>query len=36
MEVVTPLVRPFFGCGSDQPHCNVQLSSSAVMRYEGQ
>ena len=36
MEVVTPLVRPFFGCASDQPHCNVQLASSAIMRYEGQ
>jgi hypothetical protein len=36
MEVVTPLVRPFFGCASNQPHCNVQLSSSAMMRYEGQ
>jgi hypothetical protein len=35
MEVVTPLVRPFFGCGSNQLHCNVQLSSSAMMRYEG-
>jgi TadE-like protein len=36
MEVVTPLVRPFFGCSSDQQHCNVQLASSAIMRYEGQ
>ena len=36
MEVVTPLVRPFFGCASDQLHCNVQLASSAMMRYEGQ
>ena len=36
MEVVTPLVRPFFGCASDQPHCNVPLSTSATMRYEGQ
>jgi hypothetical protein len=36
MEVVTPLVRPFFGCASDQLHCNVQLASSAIMRYEGQ
>ena len=36
MEVVTPLVRPFFGCASAQLHCNVQLASSAIMRYEGQ
>jgi hypothetical protein len=36
MEVVTPLVRPFFGCSSDQQHCNVQLASSVIMRYEGQ
>jgi len=36
MEVVTPLVRPFFGCGSNQLHCNVKLASSAMMRYEGQ
>jgi hypothetical protein len=35
MEVVTPLVRPFFGCSSNQLHCNVQLSSSTMMRYEG-
>jgi TadE-like protein len=36
MEVVTPLVRPFFGCSSSQSHCNVRLASSAMMRYEGQ
>ncbi len=36
MEVVTPLVRPFFGCSSSQVHCNVRLASSAMMRYEGQ
>lgn len=36
MEVVTPLVRPFFGCSSNQVHCNVRLASSAMMRYEGQ
>ena len=35
VEVVTPLVRPFFGCSSTQAHCNVRLSSSAMMRYEG-
>jgi hypothetical protein len=36
MEVVTPLVRPFFGCSSNQQHCNVKLASSAMMRYEGE
>ena len=35
-EVLTPLVRPFFGCDGSQAHCNVQLSSSATMRFEGQ
>jgi Flp pilus assembly protein TadG len=35
-EVVTPLVRPFFGCtNGSQPHCFVPLSSSTVVRYEG-
>ena len=36
MEVLTPLVRPFFGCDGSQLHCNVPLSSTAVMRFEGQ
>jgi TadE-like protein len=34
MEVVTPLVRPFFGCGSSDAHCTVRLGSTAMMRYE--
>ena len=36
MEVLTPLVRPFFNCPSSQLHCNVKLGSTAMMRYEGQ
>jgi Flp pilus assembly protein TadG len=34
-QVVTPLVRPFFGCGGTQPTCFVPLNSSTSMRYEG-
>ena len=34
-QVVTPLVRPFFGCGGAQPACYVPLNSSTSMRYEG-
>jgi Flp pilus assembly protein TadG len=34
-QVVTPLVRPFFGCGGTQPTCYVPLNSSTSMRYEG-
>jgi Flp pilus assembly protein TadG len=34
-QVVTPLVRPFFGCGGNQPTCFVPLSSFTSMRYEG-
>ncbi len=34
-EVVTPLVRPFFGCSGSQPHCYVPLTSSTTMRFEG-
>ena len=35
MEVLTPLVRPFFGCNGAAAHCNVRLGSTALMRYEG-
>ena len=34
-QVVTPLVRPFFGCAGSQPNCFVPLSSFTSMRYEG-
>lgn len=35
--VITPLIRPFFGCtDGSQPNCNVPLSSTTLMRYEGQ
>lgn len=35
--VITPLIRPFFGCADgSQPNCNVPLSSMTLMRYEGQ
>jgi hypothetical protein len=36
-QVITPLIRPFFGCtDSASPQCNVELRSSTVMRFEGQ
>ena len=35
MEVITPLVRPFFGCNNNSVHCYVRLGSTATMRYEG-
>lgn len=34
-EVITPLVRPFFGCGGNVPKCYVPITSSTSMRYEG-
>jgi len=34
-EVITPLVRPFFGCNSSTAHCWVKLTSSSALRYEG-
>jgi hypothetical protein len=34
-EIVTPLVRPFFGCSTTGQHCYVPLTSSTNMRYEG-
>lgn len=36
-QVITPLVRPFFGCSNgSNPKCYVPLTSSTTMRYEGQ
>jgi hypothetical protein len=35
MEIFTPLVRPFFGCGGSQAHCYVDLGSTVTMRFEG-
>jgi hypothetical protein len=36
-QVITPLLRPFFGCtDGSQPRCNVELHSTATMRFEGQ
>jgi Flp pilus assembly protein TadG len=34
-QVVTPLVRPFFGCAGTQPTCYVPLNSRTSMRFEG-
>jgi Flp pilus assembly protein TadG len=34
-QVVTPLVRPFFGCAGTQANCFVPLNSGTSMRYEG-
>jgi Flp pilus assembly protein TadG len=33
-EVITPLVRPFFGCSPSASHCYVPLTSSTTMRFE--
>jgi hypothetical protein len=36
-EVITPLIRPFFGCTNGNiPDCHVTLSSAAITRFEGQ
>jgi Flp pilus assembly protein TadG len=36
VQVVTPLVRPFFGCiNGNNPRCDVAITSRAVARYEG-
>ena len=36
IQVVTPLVRPFFGCANgNNPRCDVPITSRAVARYEG-
>ncbi|MCA1645317.1 MAG: pilus assembly protein [Chloroflexi bacterium] len=36
IQVITPLVRPFFGCINGAVRCDVRISSQAVVRYEGQ
>jgi hypothetical protein len=36
IQVVTPLVRPFFGCtNGSNPRCDVPITSQSVVRYEG-
>jgi hypothetical protein len=36
-QIITPLIRPFFGCTNGvNPNCNVTLTSSTLMRFEGQ
>lgn len=36
-QVITPLLRPFFGCKDGvNPKCYVPLRSVAIMRFEGQ
>jgi hypothetical protein len=36
-QVITPLIRPFFGCtDSVNPNCKVTLTSTTVARFEGQ
>lgn len=34
MEVLTPFVRPAFGCNGSQRHCFVPLSAQTTMRVE--
>jgi hypothetical protein len=35
-QVITPLIRPFFGClDGTKPTCPVALTSSTLMRFEG-
>jgi hypothetical protein len=35
-QVITPLIRPAFGCfNGSNPRCHVPLSSVTIMRYEG-
>jgi hypothetical protein len=34
-RVLTPLVRPFFGCAASTGPCYVPLSSTVTMRFEG-
>jgi len=36
-QVITPLIRPFFGCtNGNNPNCNVTLTSTTMSRFEGQ
>jgi hypothetical protein len=35
-QVITPLLRPFFGCtNGSNPKCYVPLTSTAILRFEG-
>jgi hypothetical protein len=35
-QLITPLIRPFFGCtDGSNPRCHVPLTSVTIMRYEG-
>lgn len=34
-EIVTPLVRPFFGCAGSVAHCYHPIDSMTIVRYEG-
>jgi len=35
-QIITPLLRPVFGCtNGSNPNCNVPLTSIAILRYEG-
>jgi hypothetical protein len=35
-QVITPLIRPFFGCtNGNNPNCNVTLTSTTMSRFEG-
>jgi Flp pilus assembly protein TadG len=36
IQVITPLVRPFFGCTNGAVRCDVPISSRSVVRYEGE
>jgi len=36
-QIITPLLRPAFGCtNGSNPNCYVPLTSTAIMRFEGQ
>lgn len=36
-QVITPLLRPFFGCtDGSNPRCHVRLPSTTIIRFEGQ
>ena len=35
IQVVTPLIRPFFGCLNGAVRCDVPVTSRTVQRYEG-
>jgi hypothetical protein len=33
-QVITPMVRPFFGCSGAQSQCSVQMADETIMRLE--